>query len=164
MGVSRSGLRPFPLKNFHQKILFEKLKTVSPWGWGYRYGLRPPSELVFLRLPFPLQWPVLRDIFFKTWDICAAFLSYRRVKKNKGWVINALSQKVERNEKYWVSFSATQYPVTTGAHLPWAMIKKKKKAETKAQWILDPFYIPILGSCVKTSKHWGNLIFENSGF
>ena len=39
-----------------------------------------------------------------------------------------------------------------------------KKAETKGQWILDPFCILILGSIVKTSKHWGNLIFENSGF
>ena len=38
------------------------------------------------------------------------------------------------------------------------------KAETKGQWILDPFCILILGSIVKTSKHWGNLIFENSGF
>ena len=30
---------------------------------------------------------------------------------------NALSQKVERNEKYWVSFSVTQCPVTAGTML-----------------------------------------------
>ena len=32
-------------KNFHPKILSEKLKTVNPRGGGYRYGLRPPPPL-----------------------------------------------------------------------------------------------------------------------
>ena len=39
-GVSRSGLRPLPLKLFHPKIFSEKLKTVNPRG-GF----------TFLRLP-----------------------------------------------------------------------------------------------------------------
>ena len=35
----------------------------------------------------------------------------------------------------------------------------KKKAETNGQYIWNPFCILILGSIVKSSKQWGNLIF-----